>query len=83
MKSIFTLLFFSCMVPAHAQWSNTTNQFYDSLHMPVCTAGKDQAKSIVVKSYPDSGYFLIWEDIRTNNVIGIYAQKFDKNGNRL
>jgi hypothetical protein len=83
MKSIFTLLFFSCMVSTHAQWSNTTNQFYDSLHMPVCTAAKDQAKSIVVKSYPDSGYFLIWEDIRTNNVIGIYAQKFDKNGNRL
>ncbi len=83
MKLISTLLLLFLIVATHAQWSNTTNQFYDSLHMPVCTATRDQAKSIVVKSYPDSGYFVIWEDLRTNILIGIYAQKFDKNGNRL
>lgn len=81
MKKIFTAFFISTAILANAQWSNTTNQFYDSLHMPVCTAGNDQGQSIVVRSYPDSGYFVIWEDLRNGGSnFDIYAQKYDKNG---
>lgn len=43
-----------------------------------------QQNVIVVKSYPDSGYFVIWEDSRTTaNGVDIYAQKYDKNGTAL
>jgi Secretion system C-terminal sorting domain len=83
MKSKFTLLLVFIATMASAQWSNTTNQFYDSLHMPVCTNAAPQWKSVVVQSFPDSGYFVIWQDYRINNKEGIYAQKYDKNGNRL
>ncbi len=83
-QKIICLLFFGALCTSvYAQWSNTSNQFYDSLHMPVCTTAATQQRSIVVKSFPDSGYFVIWEDNRTNNFTGIYAQKYDKNGNRL
>jgi len=73
---------------ASAQWSNTTNLFYDSLHMPVCNAVKAQVYSLTVRSYPDSGYFVIWQDYRNDpkgaNAIGlIYAQKYDKAGTML
>src|ERR1700712_5588264 len=85
MKQIATLLLFICITSlSHAQWSNTTNQFYDSLHMPVSVAPNDQRNAIVLKSYPDSGYFVIWlEYHNTSNGTDIYAQKFDKSGKRL
>ncbi len=88
MKKFFTSLFVLIVFQANAQWSNTTNQFYDSLHTPVSTALKTQQHPIVLKSYPDGGYFIIWEDFRNDpgayNANGdIYAQKYDKNGNRL
>ena len=85
MKKSF-MLFLSCFIIlfSQAQWSNTTNQFYDSLHMPVTTAKDFQQNEIVVRSYPDSGYFVIWEDSRTTgNQTDIYAQKYDKNGKAL
>jgi hypothetical protein len=81
MKKIVTALFVFTAFLANAQWSNTSNEFYDSLHMPVCEVAGEQGPSLIVKSYPDSGYFVIWEDFR--NGAGnrdIYAQKFDKNG---
>ena len=84
MKKIILLpLFLWALLATHAQWSNTSNQFYDSLHMPVSVVTKDQSNSIVLRSYPDSGYFVIWEDNRNNIFFGIYAQKYDKNGTRL
>ncbi len=68
-----------------AQWSNTQNLFTDSLHMPVSRANWIQDNSIVVKSFPDMGYFIIWEDKRdyANKRTDIFAQKYDKDGNRL
>lgn len=86
MKKIITLFsFIALTLNLHAQWSNTTNQFYDSLHMSVCTAAAEQANSRVVKSFPDSGYFVVWEDNRGGYYSNkqIYAQKYDKNGTQL
>jgi len=86
MKQIFTLLsFLGISIFAQGQWSNTSNQFYDSLHMSVSAATGIQQNSYIVKSYPDSGYFVIWEDYRNTAVSkrDIYAQKYDKNGNTL
>lgn len=81
MKRFFTTLFVFTSIVANAQWSNSSNEFYDSLHMPVCTIAGEQGPSLVVKSYPDSGYFVIWEDFRNGAANrDIYAQKFDKNG---
>jgi hypothetical protein len=81
MKYKFTLLLFLCAGILRAQWSNTTNQFLDSLHMPVCKAVNDQGQSLVIKSYPDSGYIVVWEDFRNGvDNYDIYAQKYDKNG---
>ena len=86
MKKYITLFFFIIVtLNLNAQWSNTSNQFYDSLHMPVCTEAGEQTNSIMVKSFPDSGYFVVWQDKRsgfTGN-LQIYAQKYDKNGVRL
>ncbi len=85
-KSVTLSLFLLLSVLGHAQWSNTTNQFYDSLHMPVSATTGDQKQPIVVKSYPDSGYFVIWVDYRNQaagNGSDIYAQKFDKTGKAL
>lgn len=81
MKYFFTILFLITALIVNAQWSNTNNQFADSLHMPVCKAANDQGQSLVIKSYPDSGYIIIWEDFR-NGVenYDIYAQKYDKDG---
>src|SRR5450432_489973 len=86
MKYIFTLLFVlinAFMVSA--QWSNTSNLFYDSLDMPVSVSTNEQLHSIVIKSYPDSGYFVIWQDDRNSASTkrDIYAQKYDKAGTRL
>ncbi|HEY4149691.1 MAG TPA: T9SS type A sorting domain-containing protein [Chitinophagaceae bacterium] len=88
MKKLFTLALLFIVTTASAQWSNTTNLFYDSLHTPVCNALKTQAGQIVVRSYPDSGYIVIWEDYRSDpsayNAYGIiYAQKYDKTGKQL
>ncbi len=85
MKSFFTLVLVVIGFNLSAQWSNTTNQFYDSLHTPVCTAEGDQLKSFVVKSYPDSGYFVVWEDHRRGfyEKFQIFAQKYDKTGKQL
>ncbi|MFS8082339.1 MAG: T9SS type A sorting domain-containing protein [Ginsengibacter sp.] len=85
MKSIFTIILSIFIVNVSAQWSDTHNQFYDSLHMAVCTATGEQLNSIVVKSFPDSGYFVIWEDHRISfyGPTQIFAQKFDKTGNQL
>lgn len=88
MKLFTTIILLILLSTAQAQWSNTNNQFYDSLHMPVCTALKSQLHPIVVQSYPDSGYFVIWGDFRNDpgnfNEKGvIYSQKYDKNGNQL
>ncbi len=68
-----------------AQWSNTTNEFYDSLHTAVSLVTGDEQQPLVLKSYPDSGYFVIWLDSRNYaaSKTDIYAQKYDKNGNRL
>jgi len=68
-----------------AQWSNTTNLFYDSLHMAVATPLLVQKNVIIVNSYPDNGFFVIWEDERniTGTNTDIYAQKYDKDGNQL
>jgi hypothetical protein len=49
--------------------------------MPVCKAANDQGQSLVIKSYPDSGYIVVWEDFRNGvDNYDIYAQKYDKNG---
>jgi len=86
MKAIFTLLLVVTSVfIASAQWSNTSNLFYDSLHMPVCTNIGEQENAINIRSYPDSGFFVIWEDDRNtvSTKKDIYAQKYDKAGNML
>lgn len=84
-RKILTLILLVTVSVASAQWSNTTNLFYDSLHMQVSTALSVQKNPLVVRSYPDSGYFIIWEDERNaaTTKTDIYAQKYDKTGKRL
>lgn len=88
-KLLLTMLATWCLfiLPniAFSQWSDTKNSFVDSLHMPVCVATNVQSHPLIIRSYPDSGYFLIWQDQRNlnTNKTDIYAQKFDKNGNAL
>ncbi|MET0462654.1 MAG: T9SS type A sorting domain-containing protein [Chitinophagaceae bacterium] len=83
MKRILLLtVLITWFISANAQWSNTTNQFYDSLDMPVVQMANDQKNPLVLKSEPDGGYVVIWEDNRAGNT-DIYAQKYDKNGQRL
>jgi hypothetical protein len=67
------------------QWSDTTNQFYDSLAMPVAVTTNDQINSLVIKSAVDESYFVVWEDNRNagTNLYDIYAQKYDKSGKAL
>ena len=85
MKLFFTLSFLLLLnAGVQAQWSNTTNQFYDSLDMPVARAASDQKNPLVIKSDPDGGYLVIWEDFRNaNGNSDIYAQKYDKDGHIL
>ncbi len=85
MKKILTVVLSATVSIAAAQWSNTSNYFEDSLHMPVSTAVLVQRNAIVLTSYPDNGFFVIWQDERNmaTNKIDIYAQKYDKAGNRL
>lgn len=85
MKIFFTFFLLIASLISPAQWSNTANQFYDSLHMPVCTAADDQIHSMSITSYPDSGTIVFWEDGRNGLYAKgqIYAQKYDKNGNQL
>ncbi len=83
-KAILFALLIVEAATTNAQWSNTTNQFYDSLDMPVAQAASDQKNPLVVKSEPDGGYFVIWEDSRNaNGNSDIYAQKFDKDGHSI
>ena len=53
--------------------------------MPVCTAIGDQTLSMSITSYPDGGTIVFWQDKRDGfyNATALYAQKFDKDGNRL
>lgn len=83
-KTILIVLLTALVATGTAQWSNTTNQFYDSLDMPVARAASDQKNPLVIKSEPDGGYFVIWEDSRSaNGNWDIYAQKYDKDGHSL
>ena len=85
MKIILVLVLSLAAYTASAQWSNTSNTFTDSLHMPVALAAASQRNSIVINSFPDGGYFVIWEDDRNTAAANtdIYAQKFDSAGRRL
>jgi hypothetical protein len=83
-KIILFVLLVAGFRSTYAQWSNTTNQFYDSLDMPVAQAAGNQKNPLVIKSEPDGGYFVIWEDYRNaNGNSDIYAQKYDKDGHTL
>lgn len=81
-KALLFILLIAAFGTTNAQWSNTTNQFIDSLDMPVVQMISDQKNPLVFKSEPDGGYIVVWEDNRAGNT-DIYAQKYDKNGNRL
>ncbi len=82
-KILLILLSMYCLA-ADAQWSDKTNLFNDSLKMPVCTATNSQYDPIVVRSYPDKGYFVIWLDQRKDGETSdIYAQKYNDNGKAL
>ena len=85
MKKILTIVLSVIVSTASAQWDNTTNDFYDSLHTVVSNPLLVQKNPIVLTSYPDGGYFVIWEDERNTATTkaDIYAQKYDKNGNAL
>jgi Secretion system C-terminal sorting domain len=85
MKKLYTPFLLFIMLDCAAQWSNTTNQFYDSLHMPVCTAVGEQKSPMSITGNPDGGTIVFWEDKRTGFLgnTQIFAQKFDKDGNRL
>ena len=85
MKKILTVILSATVSIAAAQWSNTSNYFEDSLHMATCTALLVQKTPIILNSYPDGGYFVIWQDERNNSTTktDIYAQKYDNAGNRL
>ena len=85
MKKIFSIVLSLSVTFVSAQWSNTSNYFEDSLHMAVSTALLVQKNPIILTSYPDNGFFVIWEDERNmaNTNTDIYAQKYDKAGNRL
>lgn len=84
MKQLFTIILSFIFTSVAAQWTDTENKFLDTLHMPVSTAVGVQKNPIVLTSYPDGGYFVIWEDDRNaNNKTDIYAQKYDKAGHRL
>lgn len=81
-KILLSVLLITGFAKSYAQWSNTTNQFIDSLDMPVVQMANDQKNPLVFKSEPDGGYIVVWEDNRAGNT-DIYAQKYDKNGNRI
>ncbi len=85
MKKILTVILLVTFFSASAQWSNTSNYFEDSLHMATCSALQVQKNPIILTSYPDGGFFVIWEDERTiaSTNTDIYAQKYDNAGNRL
>ncbi len=85
MKTLLTIVLLATALAASAQWSNTANNFDDTLHTPVSTALQAQKNPIVLTSYPDGGYFVIWEDDRNyaTTKTDIYAQKYDNAGNRL
>ena len=71
-------------IAVSGQWASN-NLFYDSLHLAVNTAPGTQKNPLILRSFPDNGYFVIWEDERTFSTTGtdIYAQKYDNAGNAL
>ncbi len=79
--TFLALLLLPCTV-THAQWSDSSNYFSDSLHMLVSQGIWEQQKPVVVKSYPDGGYIVIWQDMRSSNN-DLYAQKIGRDGNML
>ncbi len=86
MKKILAIVLLAIACTASAQWSNTANEFHDSLHTAVSNPPKAQKNPIMVTSYPDGGYFIVWEDdrnVNANSNTDIYAQKYDKAGNAL
>lgn len=84
MKQFLTIILSLNFTVAVAQWTDTENKFLDTLHMAVSTAVGVQKNPLVLTSYPDGGYFVIWEDDRNAaNKTDIYAQKYDRAGNRL
>lgn len=85
MKKLLTVVVLFVASQSIGQWSNTTNKFTDSLHMPVGVAVQQQRNALVLNSYPDGGYFVIWEDDRNlaTTKTDIYAQKYDADGNRM
>jgi hypothetical protein len=85
MKKFITVTLVAYGSFASAQWSNTTNQFFDSLHMGVSITAQTQKNPIVINSYPDGGYIIIWEDERNYQTTktDIYAQKYTHEGYRI
>ncbi len=85
MNKIFTSILLLTAFQANAQWNNTSNQFTDSLYMPVCSATGDQTNVMSMISYPDKGTIVFWQDKRAGFYANgqIFAQKFDKDGKRL
>lgn len=85
MKHLLTVVLSALISTVSAQWTDTQNRFLDTLHMPVVATTWVQQNPIVLTSYPDGGYFVIWEDQRNNagTKQDIYAQKYDAAGNRL
>lgn len=83
MKQSIILLLLASVIQTNAQWRDTTNFFEDTLHTPVGVVNGSQRHPLVLTSYPDGGFIVVWEDERNVNNTDIYAQKYDQNGNRL
>ena len=82
MKFILLLLALTGLViVAPAQWTNTTNNFYDSLHMRITDSLGMPGRVEIIKSKPDGAYILVWDDLRNSGQIR--AQKISVNGEFL
>ncbi|MBS1601512.1 MAG: hypothetical protein JST42_02505, partial [Bacteroidetes bacterium] len=81
---LLSLCLLAASLASDAQWLDNSNQFKDSLHMPVSVATRDQEHTVIVKG-DDGSYFMLWQDTRnaSTNKTDIYAQKFDRDGKRL
>ncbi len=83
-KAIFFTILIAGIAIGNAQWSNTTNPFYDSLDMPVARAAGDEGNPLVIKSGPNGGYFVVGEGFRTTHGNDdMFAQEYDRNGYSL
>jgi len=82
MKLLLSLLAITGLVTAtSAQWTNTTNHFYDSLHMRVTDSLGRPGRIEIIKSKPDGAYILVWDDQRGWG--DIWAQKVSVDGQFL